>query len=51
MESLHETIHHIRQSINIPAHTLARNAVSNYPSNIWMEVVPDVIFTAVQADT
>lgn len=50
MQRLHVSIYHIKRSINVPTHKLAGSAVTNYPSNIWMEVVPDVIFTSVHAD-
>lgn len=47
---LHVILSFARQSTNVPAHLLASQAVSNYPSNIYMKVVPHVISANVQAD-
>ncbi|KAI5681462.1 hypothetical protein M9H77_02690 [Catharanthus roseus] len=50
MQKLHVSIYHIKRSINVLVHKLASSAVTKYPSNIWMKVVPDIIATAVYAD-
>ncbi|KAI5683318.1 hypothetical protein M9H77_04546 [Catharanthus roseus] len=37
-----------RRNANVLVYLLTAKAISNYPSNIWMEVVPHVIAAAVQ---